>query len=33
MGRMQYMISARGLNSTDNNMTEAVVQETQDLRT
>jgi hypothetical protein len=32
MGRMQNMISASGLNSTDNNMTEAVVQETQQLK-
>lgn len=32
MGRMQNMISASGLNATDNNMTEAVVQETQQLK-
>jgi hypothetical protein len=31
-GRMQNMISASGLNATDNNMTEAVVQETQQLK-
>ena len=29
MGRMQNMISASGLNATDNNLTEAVMQETQ----
>lgn len=32
MGRMQNMISASGLNATDNNMTAAVVQETQQLK-
>jgi hypothetical protein len=32
MGRMQNMILTSGLNATDNNMTEAVVQETQQLR-
>ena len=32
MGRMRSMISSSGLNATDNNMTEAVVQETQQLK-
>jgi hypothetical protein len=32
MGRMQNMISASGLNATDNNMTEAVVQEALQLK-
>ena len=32
MDRMQSMMSASGLNATDDNMTEAVVQETQQLK-
>jgi hypothetical protein len=32
MDRMQLMMSASGLNATDDNMTEAVMQETQQLK-
>ena len=32
MGRMQNMTSTSGLNATDNNLTEAVMQETQQLK-
>ena len=32
MASMQNMISSGGLNATDNNMTEAVMQETQQLK-